>query len=370
MFITDRARGRAVRRILVLSVALVMLAGLTLAEETEKAWEPDPPMPDEFDWIQLTSGEWLKGEIIAMYEDSLKFDSDELDELELDWGDIVELRSVGVMQVGLIDQTVATGQLFVDGDSLRVMGEESLEFERSQVLSITAGPPKESNYWSGKIFVGATLRNGNTDQTDANASASFIRRTVKSRVILDFLGTYSVTEDVQTSNNQRASAAWHRFLSDRFFLAPLNGEFYHDPFQNIAQRWTLGTGLGYQIIDTPKVDWQITGGPAYQYTKFDDVLEGESDTESSGALMVGTTYDNEISDSLDYNLTYNFTITQEESGRYIHHFVTGFDVELTSLLDFNFSFVWDRTQEPRQNSDGTFPEQDDYRFILGLGFDF
>ena len=64
------------------------------------------------------------------------------------------------------------------------------------------------------------------------------------------------------------------------------------------------------------------------------------------------------------------SITGEEAGRYIHHFVTGFDVDLTSLLDFNFSFVWDRIQEPRQNSDGTFPEQDDYRFILGLGFDF
>ena len=86
--------------------------------------------------------------------------------------------------------------------------------------------------------------------------------------------------------------------------------------------------------------------------------------------MLGTTYDNEITSSLDFNLAYNFSIVNEESGRYIHHFVTGFDVELTSLLDFNFSFVWDRTQEPRQNSDGTFPEQDDYRFVLGLGFDF
>ena len=86
--------------------------------------------------------------------------------------------------------------------------------------------------------------------------------------------------------------------------------------------------------------------------------------------MVGTTYENEITSSLDYNLTYRFTIVNEESGRYAHHFVTGFDVEITSLLDFNFGFVWDRIQEPRPNSDGTVPEQDDYRFILGLGFDF
>ena len=29
----------------------------------------DPAAPDKFDWIQLTSGEWLKGELIALYDD-------------------------------------------------------------------------------------------------------------------------------------------------------------------------------------------------------------------------------------------------------------------------------------------------------------
>ena len=32
-------------------------------EEKKVAWTPPPPPPDEFDWIQLNSGEWLKGEI-------------------------------------------------------------------------------------------------------------------------------------------------------------------------------------------------------------------------------------------------------------------------------------------------------------------
>jgi hypothetical protein len=29
--------------------------------EEKAPWTPPPP-PDEFDWIQLNSGEWLKGE--------------------------------------------------------------------------------------------------------------------------------------------------------------------------------------------------------------------------------------------------------------------------------------------------------------------
>ena len=38
-----------------------------------------PPVDETFDWIQLTSGEWLKGELKVLYNYKLEFDSDELD---------------------------------------------------------------------------------------------------------------------------------------------------------------------------------------------------------------------------------------------------------------------------------------------------
>jgi hypothetical protein len=46
-------------------------------------WTPAGALPEGFDWIQLTSGEWLKGELKVLYNDSLEFDSDELDLLKL-----------------------------------------------------------------------------------------------------------------------------------------------------------------------------------------------------------------------------------------------------------------------------------------------
>ena len=47
-----------------------------------------------------------------------------------------------------------------------------------------------------------------------------------------------------------------------------------------------------------------------------------------------------------------------------------FESEITSLLDFDVQWVWDRIRNPRENSDETSPEQDDFRLILALGFDF
>ena len=56
----------------------------------DTGWSPNAPaMPTEYDWVQLSSGEWLKGELISMYREELEFDSDELGLLVLDWDDVV-----------------------------------------------------------------------------------------------------------------------------------------------------------------------------------------------------------------------------------------------------------------------------------------
>jgi len=44
--------------------------------------------------------------------------------------------------------------------------------------------------------------------------------------------------------------------------------------------------------------------------------------------------------------------------------------DLVGGLDFDITWVWDHIQDPRQNSDGSSPKQDDFRTMFGLGFSF
>jgi len=349
---------------------IIFAAKLTWAEDGQQSWQPPPPMPDDFDWVQMKSGEWLKGEIIALYDDVLEFDSDEFDLQSLDFEDIQQIRSAQTVQVAFLDDTIATGKLLVDGDEVRVMGEEDLRFERAQVLSITAGAPKESNYWSGKLSAGFNYRTGNTEQTEFNAMVGLMRRTPNNRIKIDYLGNFSESDDTTIADNQRVNAGWNRFVSNRFYLTPVYGEYYRDPFQNISSRWTLGVGAGYQIVDTSKVSWDVDAGIAYQQTTFDDVPEDAVDSADTPAVVIATSYDNELTGWMDYFFNYQFLIVNEESGTYTHHLVTGFEFELFGDFDLDISWVWDRIQDPRQNSDGTFPEQDDCRTIVSLGYSF
>jgi hypothetical protein len=69
-------------------VSQSVLAAIPVSALQAADWEPPPPMPDEFDWVQLVCGEWLKEEIKVMYQDSLEFGSEELILLTLDLEDI------------------------------------------------------------------------------------------------------------------------------------------------------------------------------------------------------------------------------------------------------------------------------------------
>ena len=375
MTVFHRNHGIKIFWMLNLFAAILLAASPGLAEEGEEAWSPPPPMPEKFDWIQTTSLEWLKGKIVSMYDASLEFDSKEFDLQTLDWSDIKEVRSAGTMQVAFEDGTIAIGQVFIDQETVRVMGEEDQQFERSGVLSITAGAPKERNYWSIKASLGANLREGNTEQVEMSSQANIVRRTPKNRINIDYLANFSETYleetgDTTIADNQRVSAGWNHYISKRFYWSPVYGEWYRDPFVNIAQRWTLGMGAGYEIIDTPKTTWDINGGLAYQITSFDSVAEDEDDSANTPALVVGTLYDHKLTKWMDFVFDYRLFIVNDESGTYTHHLLTGLEFELTTILDFDITFIWDRIQNPRPDADGIEPKKNDFRLTFFLGFDF
>ena len=362
-----RHRFGMIRAVLVTAVLLSALSAW--AQTPPQVFQPPIPAPDKFDWIELKSGEWLKGELIALYDDKLEFDSDELDDLTFDWEDVRQVRTGRVVQVRFTDRSL-TGRLVIDAKTVQVVSDTTQQVDRSQLVSITPGEPKEINYWSGKVSFGFNMREGNSEQLEGNTITSIRRRTVNTRVVFDYAGNYNITDDVAVTNNHRASAGLDWFATSRFFVRPILVEYLRDPFQNFDHRWTIGAALGYEIVDTSRVNWEVNAGPAYQLTTFVSVEPGESDVEKTAALWAGTTYTNELTDDVDYTFDYRFLIVKPEAGRYTHHFLTSLSIDSFGPLDVDLSFVWDRVQRPRPDSAGIVPKKDDYRVIFGLGFDF
>ncbi|MCP5522225.1 MAG: DUF481 domain-containing protein [Verrucomicrobiales bacterium] len=328
------------------------------------------PPNDGFDWIELKSGEWLKGEIRAMQDRKLDFDSEELDELTFDWKDIRQVRSAHFVDVLFVGGERRSGLVTITKDYVEVEGTQPPQIPRDQLLGLTPGGSNERSYWSGKASLGLTIRAGNTEQVDYNAQAHLQRRTPATRLSLDYIGNLSKTGGQESANNHRVNTEFDRWLSQRVYLLIPFAEYYRDPFQNLSHRGTLGAGVGYDLVDRPSIEWTVTTGPAYQHAWFESVQPGQSDQTGTAALVFGSRFDWDITRHIELILEYRGQYTSQQAGETAHHSVGTLSFELTKRLDLDVSLVWDRISQPKPDANGNARKPDDFRLIFGLGLDF
>ena len=97
------------------------------------------PPEDGFDWIQLKSGEWLKGQLKAMQQRQIEFDSEELNDLTFDWKDIRQVRSDRTLDLLFVDGRKMSGPVTVTPEEVTVGDVEPQVFPRDQLQSFTPG---------------------------------------------------------------------------------------------------------------------------------------------------------------------------------------------------------------------------------------
>lgn len=328
-----------------------------------------PPV-DGFDWIQLKSGEWLKGRIKAMQERQLEFDSEELNDLTFDWKDIRQVRSARTLDLLFVDGKRVSGSVAVTPEQVTVGGVVPSVLPRDQLQSLTPGGSRERDYWSANLSLGLTLQAGNTKAVQYNAQVDLQRRTPATRLSLNYIGNISSVNGTDSANNHRVNSEFDFWLSQRFYLILPAVEYYQDPFQNLAHRITVGGGVGYDLIDRSKLEWNITTGPAYQEAWFDSSQSGEPTDKGTAALTFGSRFKWDITDRIKWLVQYRGQYTSREVGETTHHAVSTLSVDLNKRLMLNVSGIWDRISDPKIGADGVKPKPDDFSLVVGLGVHF
>ena len=323
-----------------------------------------PPI-DGFDWIQLVSDEWLKGEIIAMYNGKLEFDSDELDFLSFDFKDIKQIRTKRYHEIYSESHETALGAIFMKGDRVVVKGGREVSFDRGDLVAIAHGDEGELSHWTARVSLGLDLRSGNIAQLDYNTWWNIRRRTGRTRFVLEYLGTVSRLNDVDTVNNHRVTNYYDYFFDRNFFIRPVNLEYYRDTFQNIEHRVSLGAQLGYWLTQTDTTEWSVAVGPAYQFTKYFSVQPDDDETRKTPIVVAQMNYEKDLTKAIDFTSQLRVAVGSEESGGIDTHWLNSLEFELTRVFDFDVSFIWDRVQNPVANEDDAKPAPDDYRMITG-----
>lgn len=359
------------KRLLTLLSVLSCLTA-SAASAAQAAWEDLHPKRNGFDWVQMTSGEWLKGEIKSIYRETLTFDSDNLGVVSIDFEDISQLYSQERMDVSLENGETLHGIVTIESGRLVITdANTSQTVKAEEIVSMLGSSSGELDRWGIRLSIGLDFRDGNTRQYDITSQANLIRQTTASRFILDYIGTLTVVDyNKTTSDSDRINSTLDLFQTRHFYWRPVYLEYFSDIYQNIRQRSTYGAGAGYDVIHTSKITWSLTGGPAVQSVTYVDVGPDEEKHIVSPALMIQSRYDHELNKYVDFIFNYNMYLLNDESGRYTHHMIATVETEFVNDFTVDVSGIWDRVEKPALREDGTMPYRNDSRLVVGVSYSY
>ena len=335
------------------------------------AWKPPGVEIDGSDWVRLKSGEWLRGELKYIQNKEVEFDSDEMDQQTLKLKDVSQVYTAHRVFTQFEDRSPAYGKVVISNDVVHVLGDEPLALSRDLLIGVTpSGGRTGIRDWSGSANLGLSLQSGNQHQTTLTTAAELARRTPATTLLLDYLGNYGVANGVQTSNNERGNGSYDIRLNKDWFVRPAQLEIYHDELANIAYRLTGNASAGYYIFDKTGLEWNVSAGPGYQYTKFANVETNQSDYAATPAGVLNSYFKADITSRLTFIQSWQSIFTDRESGQYTHHTVSSLEFEIKRHLNLDVSLIWDYLQNPQPKSDGTLPQKSDFYLNVGWGVRF
>ncbi|HEX3857192.1 MAG TPA: DUF481 domain-containing protein [Verrucomicrobiae bacterium] len=344
---------------------------VTNAPTNAISWTPPGVGHDGSDWVQLKSGEWLKGDLKYIQNKEVEFDSDELDQQTLKLKDVSKVYTAHRVFTQFEDRQPVYGMVVISNELVMVSGPEPLALHRDLLMGITpSGGRTGIRNWSGNFNLGLSLQSGNNQQTTLSTSAELARRTPNTTLLLDYLGNYSQVNNVQSANNERVNLTYDIRINHDWFVRPIQLEYYQDTLANISYRLTGGVGAGYYIFDRTGLEWTLSAGPSYQYTRFETVEPGQSDSATTPAAVLNSNFKADITRRLTFIQSWQSTFTDREAGQYSHHSVSTLEFEIKRHLNLDVSFIWDYLQNPQTRSDGNVPQKSDLYLTVGLGVRF
>jgi hypothetical protein len=197
-----------------------------------------------------------------------------------------------------------------------------------------------------------------------------LRLTPNTKLDLNYLGNYSELDGAVNANNDRVNLTYDVRLNRDWFVRPVQFEYYRDPLANIANRYTLGVGGGYYIFDRSGLEWTLSAGPSFQYTRFSTVQTNEDETVSTPAGVLQSKFEADITSRLTLKQTWQVTLTKQDAGLYTHHSVSTLEFDITKYLSLDVSLIWDYLQNPQRKADGTVPQKNDTYLTVGCEVDF
>jgi putative salt-induced outer membrane protein YdiY len=215
------------------------------------------------DVVRLINGDAVTGEIKSLDFGSLRYSTDSMGTVTIDWEDVVNLTSNQSLQVELV-----TGQRFF-GSLVAEAGERELSiqttagvvtFDTRDIIRMT--PIESDEDFIGRLDGSASLgfqaQSSNVSNSSA-VSADVRYRTREYLVGLRINSTVTNQQNEDTLRRQSAKLNYQRFFPDRWFSDWFGGWERNDQL-GLLSRTSLGAAWGRYLVQNNSHQFSLTAG--------------------------------------------------------------------------------------------------------------
>jgi len=250
------------------------------------------------DTILFANGDKLSGHFISATSSSVKFKSDALGDLTIDWSKIKELRTaqkVAVIRKGVTlakhanPASVPQGTLTVENQNAQLaappqppqsipLSDTSAIVDRSSFEKAVTHAPGFLEDWAGTVTAGASLVNATQDDRTFNEAVSLVRAepaetwlSPSNRTSLDFSASYGDISQPKTPTVKTSifdgDIERDQYFSDGVFGFGRAG-FDHNYSQGLTLQQVYSGGIGWTAINAADETLDVKGGLSYVRQQF------------------------------------------------------------------------------------------------------
>ncbi len=227
------------------------------------------------DEVKLKNGDRLSGKVLSMAKGKLAFETAHSGKVQIDWGQVVSVKTDGKVTVKLATGEILEGKLSPGQEGrLKVESEgaaAAVEVELAKVTHFNQPPTQ----WHGSLSVAARATDGNTHTAQGLVAGEGTRETESDLFLIRFIFRYGERSgDVQERNGYGLTRYLYRFTGGLYGYGSV--ELLSDRFKDLRLGTVVSPGAGVEILKESWIDLSAEAGFAFFDNNFRELQVDES----------------------------------------------------------------------------------------------
>ena len=218
---------------------------------------------------------------------------------------------------------------------------------------------KDDGQWRAAMGLSASASSGNTKSTNFSLVSDAVKATKQDKWALYANALYGKADGVTSANQIRLGTKYDWNLSAQLYAFGA-AEAERDSPANLSSRLTLGGGMGYRIINTDPLKFEVFGGVGHVSEHYKGV-----DSKNHMTLILGEESIHKLGQSTTAKQRLVMYPSLKSGGGYRAQWDAGISVAATSSMNLTAGVSVKTNSKPNQGNKKT-----DTLFTTGVSFKF